>query len=369
MSEPKGKWIFDLKFNNAKGMAPNSTQCERTSVLNTEETLLPDDRDVSGIVTVEKERPNQRKGFFEFETDLIWRNIIAIIVLHVVAIYCALTFDYLRDWRTTFFIYWTYIWSGTGVTGGAHRLWTHKAYKATLPLKLFLLGCYASAGQNKLYDWVRDHRVHHKYTDTAADPHNSKRGLFFSHVGWLMMRKNPQVIQKGREVDMTDILEDPVIVFFDKHFRYFKILCAFVLPTLVPVLFWNETWTRAFISQAIIRHVVTLNATWSVNSFAHFYGSKPYNKDIRPANNVLVSIFSAGEGWHNYHHVFPWDYATSEHSHLNFTKSFIDICSLFGLAYDRKIPPKELVKKIRLKKGDRSVHLWDEVSYHTLDEQ
>ncbi|XP_050663969.1 uncharacterized protein LOC126964737 [Leptidea sinapis] len=28
--------------------------------------------------------------------------------------------------------------------GGAHRLWTHKSYKATLPLKLFFLGAFAS---------------------------------------------------------------------------------------------------------------------------------------------------------------------------------------------------------------------------------
>lgn len=40
-----------------------------------------------------------------------------------------------------------YVASGFGITGGAHRLWTHKSYKATLPLKLFLLLCFSSAGQ------------------------------------------------------------------------------------------------------------------------------------------------------------------------------------------------------------------------------
>lgn len=32
--------------------------------------------------------------------------------------------------------------------------------------------------QQSIYDWARDHRVHHKFTDTDADPHNSKRGNF-----------------------------------------------------------------------------------------------------------------------------------------------------------------------------------------------
>ena len=55
--------------------------------------------------------------------------------------------------------------------------------------------------------------MHHKYTDTDADPHNSNRGFFFSHVGWLMMKKHPDVIRKGRLVDMSDILADPIAAF------------------------------------------------------------------------------------------------------------------------------------------------------------
>lgn len=70
--------------------------------------------------------------------------------------------------------------------------------------------------QNTLYDWVRDHRVHHKYSETDADPHNSNRGFFFAHVGWLMLLKHPQVIKKGRAIDMSDVLSDPVIQFHQK---------------------------------------------------------------------------------------------------------------------------------------------------------
>lgn len=66
--------------------------------------------------------------------------------------------------------------------------------------------------QNHIYEWVRDHRVHHKFTDTDADPHNAKRGFFFSHMGWLLVRKHPDVITKGKTVDMSDLEKDPVIV-------------------------------------------------------------------------------------------------------------------------------------------------------------
>jgi Fatty-acid desaturase len=70
--------------------------------------------------------------------------------------------------------------------------------------------------QNSLYDWVRDHRVHHKFSDTDADPHNAQRGFFFSHIGWLMQKKSKAVIEKGRQLDLSDLFEDPLVVVFQK---------------------------------------------------------------------------------------------------------------------------------------------------------
>lgn len=66
--------------------------------------------------------------------------------------------------------------SGQGITAGAHRLWAHRTYKAKLPLRIILAVFQTLAFQNHIYEWVRDHRVHHKFTDTDADPHNAKRG-------------------------------------------------------------------------------------------------------------------------------------------------------------------------------------------------
>lgn len=71
---------------------------------------------------------------------------------------------------------------------------------------------FAYVSQNHIYEWVRDHRVHHKFTDTNADPHNAQRGFFFSHMGWLLVRKHPDVISKGAMIDMSDLDKDPVII-------------------------------------------------------------------------------------------------------------------------------------------------------------
>jgi len=79
--------------------------------------------------------------------------------------------------------------------------------------------------QNHIYEWVRDHRVHHKFTDTDADPHNAKRGFFFSHIGWLLVQKHPDVINKGATVDMSDLEKDAVVVWqrrYDKNIVFIK---------------------------------------------------------------------------------------------------------------------------------------------------
>jgi stearoyl-CoA desaturase (delta-9 desaturase) len=53
--------------------------------------------------------------------------------------------------------------------------------------------------------------VHHKYSETEADPHNATRGFFFAHVGWLLVRKHPAVLEKGAQLDVSDLMADPVV--------------------------------------------------------------------------------------------------------------------------------------------------------------
>lgn len=71
--------------------------------------------------------------------------------------------------------YFLYITSGLGVTAGVHRLWAHRSYKARFPLRAMLMIFQTMAFQDSAYHWARDHRVHHKYSETDADPHNATR--------------------------------------------------------------------------------------------------------------------------------------------------------------------------------------------------
>ena len=127
-----------------------------------------------------------------------------------------------------------------GVTAGAHRLWSHRTYKAHWPLRLLLAFANTMALQNHIYEWSRDHRVHHKFSETDADPHNSNRGFFFAHMGWLMCKKHADVRDKGKIVDMSDLDKDPIVQFQKKYYIPLVILIWGLVPTLIPYYFWGK---------------------------------------------------------------------------------------------------------------------------------
>ncbi|XP_071335322.1 acyl-CoA desaturase-like [Trachinotus anak] len=283
---------------------------------------------------------------------VVWRNVVLMTLLHVGALYGL----YLIPSASALTLVWTavyYLFTALGVTCGAHRLWSHRCYKATFPLRVFLAICQSMAFQNDIYEWARDHRVHHKFSETHADPHNAKRGFFFSHIGWLLCRKHPMVIEYGKKVDMSDLRADKVVMFQRRYYKLSVVVLCFLVPILVPWYFWGESLAVAYFIPGLLRYTVFLNATWSINSVAHRWGNRPYDKTMNPADNPVVSFTTVGAGFHNYHHAFPFDYAASELGYwLNFSTAFIDLMSFLGLAKDCKRVSKEMINARKLRTGD-----------------
>jgi len=267
-----------------------------------------------------------------YKDEIVWGNIVKFIILHTAALYGLSIVPFL-SWKSLVWLLATYWFSGAGITAGAHRLWAHRAYKAKAPLRLFLTLANSMAGQNSIYVWCRDHRVHHKCSETVGDPHNAKRGFFFAHMGWLLVRKHPAVLKAGKRIDMSDLEADPVVMFQHRHYLACYLAAAFLLPTLVPWLGWGESLSNAYF-MAVFRYVAVLHFTWLVNSAAHFFGNKPYDVNIGATENMAVSVLAMGEGFHNYHHAFPWDYSTSEWGlNTNLTTGFIRLMAFLGQAY------------------------------------
>jgi len=243
---------------------------------------------------------------------------------------------------------------GFGITCGAHRLWSHRAYAAKMPFRIFLMLLNSFANQGTIYHWARDHRAHHKYTDTPADPHDTNRGFFFAHVGWLLVPKHPDIKTKGDTIPCHDLKADPVVMFqkrAEEMFMWNEIV-SFVLPAFYGKLFYDDAWL-GFVVHGMLRWILCLNATWCVNSVAHFFGDHKYNPAASARESWFTTIAAVGEGWHSYHHKYPYDYATSEFgadAQWNPSKIVIDIAAWLGQAYNLK-RADQIARKDQAKMG------------------
>ena len=119
-------------------------------------------------------------------------------------------------------------------------------------------------------------------------------------MGWLLCRKHPDVITKGSKIPINDLYEDVLLRIQHRFYVTIFLLSCFVLPTIVPHLMWGESLEVAYFL-AVLRYIIVLHNTWTVNSVAHLWGDKPYDININPVESRLVSFLAVGEGFHNYH--------------------------------------------------------------------
>ncbi|XP_017145510.2 acyl-CoA Delta(11) desaturase-like [Drosophila miranda] len=327
----------------------------------------PKDSDTTGVLyEMDAEPEGTAKDLSTLKTtdgrklELVWINIVLFIYVHTASLYGIWLLLTAIKWQTFVFSVIVFLFSTVGISGGAHRLWAHRTYKANLPLRLILLFFNTLAFQDAVYNWARDHRLHHKYSETDADPYNSRRGWFFSHIGWLCCKKHPNVTAKGKLIDLSDLRRDPLVMFQKKHYLILMPICCFLLPTLVPVYFWGESLSVAWHVPALLRWCMVLNGVWLLNSSAHLYGKRPYDQSISPTNQRFLIWLRMGEGYHNYHHVFPWDYKSAEMGHFSqdLTTNFIKTFARLGWAYDLKSVSLDMVQKRVLRTGDGTHPIW-----------
>ncbi|KAH8347422.1 hypothetical protein KR059_010578, partial [Drosophila kikkawai] len=303
---------------------------------------------------------SQKKYTDGRKLQLVWRNIVLFALVHLFSLYGVWLLFTEATWTTFLAFPVSVAFSIVGISGGAHRLYAHRTFKAKVPLQLILLFLDTFAFQDAVYYWARDHRVHHKYTETDADPYNSERGWFFSHIGWLCVRKHPDVVAKGKEIDLSDLKQDRLVMFQKKYFLVLMPLICFVMPTVLPMYCWGESLKVSWHVLALLRWCLNLNIIWLVNSSAHMFGMRPYDKKISPTDERFLMFLRMGEGYHNYHHVFPWDYKSAELGPYSrdFTTRFINFFAWLGWAYDLKSVSPDMVRRRVLRTGDGSHPVW-----------
>src|SRR4051794_36702327 len=108
-----------------------------------------------------------------------------IVALTAVPIYL---WNYGLDWFQGGMFAVLFLCSSMSITLGYHRLFSHFAFRAKWPVRLFTCVFGAASFEGSVLDWASDHRRHHKHVDHDDDPYDITKGFFHAHVGWLLFK-------------------------------------------------------------------------------------------------------------------------------------------------------------------------------------
>ncbi len=238
-----------------------------------------------------------------------------------------------------------------GLTAGYHRYFSHRSFKTSRFFQFVLAFLGATSIQKDPLWWAAHHRNHHRYTDTAKDVHSPKiYGFFWSHMGWVMCKKNANLFPDDL---VPDLAKFPELKFLNRHQKWPVLFYAFLVVALgygvqygAPE--WKTTAGQIFVWGFFVSTICLHHVTFLVNSAAHIWGSRSFNTGEDSRNNWVVALLTMGEGWHNNHHRYPG----SERQgffwwQIDMTHYVLRALSWMGLVWDLQSPPKEVLSQAR----------------------
>jgi sn-1 stearoyl-lipid 9-desaturase len=234
------------------------------------------------------------------------------------------------------FIPWFFSWTGVvlavlgyyvigvlGINIGYHRLLAHRSFSCPrwLERTFAILGVLCL--QESPTFWVALHRQHHHDADKDADPHSPKESAFWAHIGWMLVKSESTDAAPPIARFCRDMTGDPFYAWLKASDNWLKVAlaswAAFFVAGFAAVSLARGTMadaaqfgTSLVVWGAALRTVVLWHTTWSVNSATHLWGYRNYETPDNSRNNLLVALWSNGEGWHNNHHANP---RSARHGH------------------------------------------------------
>ncbi len=277
-----------------------------------------------------------------------WRYAMGIPLIHLLA--CLAFLPWLFSWTgVVLCILGLYFFGTLGINLCYHRLLTHQGMVAPKWLEHTLAILGICTLQDTPACWVAMHRMHHKYSDTQPDPHSPLVNFLWGHCGWLMVINRDFRNVNYYERFVRDLLRDPFYLRLERgsvwtlvyglHALLFFI-AGFVVGwfrsgTGQPLLDGLQFGLSLVVWGVFVRTVLTWHITWSVNSVTHRWGYQNYDTRENSRNNILVGLWSNGEGWHNNHHA---DQRAASHGHrwweFDLTWQTIRLLERLGLVKD-----------------------------------
>jgi stearoyl-CoA desaturase (delta-9 desaturase) len=239
--------------------------------------------------------------------------------------------------------------TGLSITAGYHRLFSHSTYKTNKVIEAIYLFFGSMATQGSALRWSHDHRIHHAHIDKDEDPYTVKRGFWHAHFIWLFKKQNPI-----KEKIVADLVRDPILRFQHKYFDALMVVTN-IMATLFIGYVTND-YFGALVFGWLLRQFLLHHFTWFINSLAHYWGHQNYSTEHSAVDNYIISLLTFGEGYHNYHHTFAYDYRNGiRWYHFDPTKWLIWSLSKLKLAKDLKKVNQSRIAEQMIKEHKRAL--------------
>lgn len=286
----------------------------------------------------------QSQKSVEAKPPIIWPNMILFVTTFLGALIVVPLYGYFVGFDA---FEWSFFgimlaFTGMSITGGYHRLWAHKAYKAHFLLRAFYAIFGAAALQHSVFVWASDHRRHHQNVDVVGkDPYSIRKGFWYAHIGWMVRHWPTNAIDFS---NIKDLQKDAILRFQHQYYFQIVLLMNVAFPAFIGWLHGDVI--AGLLMGGLLRLVMMHHFTFFINSLAHMWGRRPYTDTNSARDNDLLALVTWGEGYHNYHHYFQWDFRNGiKWWQFDPTKWLILASYYVGLASDLKRVPEEKIEK------------------------
>ncbi|EMQ2875773.1 fatty acid desaturase [Vibrio navarrensis] len=294
---------------------------------------------------------------------LIWLNIFIFSFSLLLALVATPWYTW-EHGLTLWHVLWFFVafsFTNLSITAGYHRLWSHKTYEAHSLLRVFFAIGGAFSLQNSILHWSSDHRRHHRHVDDFdKDPYSASRGFWFSHIGWMLRHYNQE--SYSDYTNCRDLQKDPIVMWQHRYYVPLAIATNLGIPLLLGAL--HQDYVGMLLVVGALRLVLSHHSTFFINSLAHIWGSQPFTDKNSARDNGILAIFTFGEGYHNFHHIFENDYRNGIYWwQYDPTKWLIKSCSWIGLTKKLRVTPQlkidsakaaQIFKKAKMKLEQRA---------------
>lgn len=270
---------------------------------------------------------------------------IEMILIHMVPLLAFFTGATWFDWTMAIVLYFVRMFF---ITGFYHRYFSHRTFKTSRWFQFVMAFLAQTSMQKGVLWWGAHHRVHHKTSDTAKDPHSMKLyGFWYSHIGWILGPDYKDTDYEG----INDFSKYKELVWLNKYYVVPPIALMVLLMVLGGIVNGGSIWAMFSVPGGLstlligffLSTVVLYHGTFSINSLMHKLGRKRYDSGDESKNSIILALITLGEGWHNNHHYYQ---ASTRQGffwwEIDITYYLLKMMSWVGLVWDIKEVPKHI---------------------------